>query len=299
MKWRIPAKTFLIGEYAAIEGGSAIILTTTPCFTVSLVEGNQHEGIHPDSPAGQWWATHRIPAKSLAWHDPYHGIGGLGASSAQFIGAYLASCHLLHVKPSQQVLLDAYFQSCWNGEGVRPSGYDVTAQTQNRCVYINRRQHSLETYDWVFDDIAFLLLHSGEKLATHYHLRHHHLATLSTTFLSNIAEQARQAFKQGDSGQLIDAINAYQQELQQLHLTSVHSLDYLTHLKEKYPILAAKGCGAMGADVLLLIMPADGLALHSKNLLEEGWVILASSQDLYKGKTLLKNNPPKTLEILP
>lgn len=298
MKWHIPAKTFLLGEYAAVAGGSAIILTTTPSFTLALVEGEHHQAIHPDSPAGQWWASHRIPAKSLAWQDPYEGKGGLGASSAQFIGAYLASCHVLQVKPSQQVLLDAYWQSCWSGEGLRPSGYDVTAQTQNRCVYLNRRQHILECYDWVFPDLAFLLLHSGQKLATHYHLRHHSLPS-SIQHLSRIAEQARQAFMRADSSQFIDAINSYQQQLQQLQLTSLHSLQHLARLKQKYPVLAAKGCGAMGADVLLLIMPAQGIAQHRKKLQQEGWTILASSSDLYTGKVLLKNNPPKTLEILP
>ena len=36
MKWRIPAKTFLLGEYAAVAGESAIVLTTSPCFELSL-----------------------------------------------------------------------------------------------------------------------------------------------------------------------------------------------------------------------------------------------------------------------
>ena len=29
MKWQIPAKTFLLGEYAALAEASAILLTTT------------------------------------------------------------------------------------------------------------------------------------------------------------------------------------------------------------------------------------------------------------------------------
>lgn len=298
MKWTIPAKTFLVGEYAALEGGSAIILTTSPSFSLSLVAGDAHSGLHPESPAGQWWATHRIPNQSLAWHDPYQGKGGLGASSAQFIGVYLASCHSLQIKPSPQVLLEAYFQSCWTGEGIRPSGYDVTAQTQNRCVYINRQQQQLECYDWVFKDLAFLLLHSGQKLATHYHLRHHAFTEV-TNDLSAITELARQAFQANNSTLLIEAVNNYQQQLHALNLVAAHSLAHLKRLKQKYPILAAKGCGAMGADVLLLVMPEQGIALHAQNLARDGWTILASNNDLYTGRALLKNNPPKTLEILP
>lgn len=298
MKWRIPAKTFLVGEYAALAGDSAILLTTSPCFEVSFAQGEQSEDIHPESPAGQWWMTHRMPGQSLKWHDPYYGKGGLGASSAQFIGAYLASCHLLHVKASRQVLLDAYYQSSWRGEGLRPSGYDVLAQTQHRCVYINRQNDVVETWDWPFQDIAFLLLHSGQKLATHYHLQS---TTLPPTIgrLSATVEQAREAFELVDSQRLIQAVNDYQQHLTELRLVAPHSLHLLNALKLKANILAAKGCGAMGADVLLLIIPTDSLSAQKQNLIAEGWSILASSHELYAGRALLKNNPPKTLEILP
>ncbi|KTD64421.1 hypothetical protein [Legionella spiritensis] len=298
MNWSIPAKTFLVGEYAALAGGPAIILTTTPCFQTSLIATETLDGIHPESPAGQWWSTHHVSSQGLRWYDPYQGLGGLGGSSAQFIGAYLASCHLLHVKASRQVLLDAYYQSCWRGDGLRPSGYDVLAQTQHRCVYINRHNDMIETYDWPFKDLSFLLLHSGQKLATHYHLQRVSLPS-ATAQLSEIVEQAKSAFEQADSALLIKAVNDYQQQLADLGLVARHSLNYLDRLKSKYHISAAKGCGAMGADVLLLILPNDTLDFQKQNLEEEGWTVLASSRDLYTGKTLLKNNPPKTLEILP
>lgn len=298
MKWLIPAKTFLVGEYAAVLGGPALVLTTTPCFEVTLVDGNHHEGIHPDSPAGQWWASHRIPDKGLMWRDPYEGKGGLGASSAQFLGTYLASCHLLHIKPSHKVLLDAYYQSSWRGEGLRPSAYDLLAQSQHRCVYVNRKLGIMQSYDWVFDDIAFLLVHSGQKLMTHYHLQRISLPD-SMHELSVVAESARTAFEQGCSDQLIAAVDAYQQHLTARGLVAQHSLEHLQALKLKKNILTAKGCGAMGADVLLLIVAKDSLANVSQDLVVDGWNVLASSHDIYTGSELLQNNTGKILEILP
>ena len=298
MKRLIPAKTFLVGEYAAVLGGPAIVLTTTPCFEMTLVDGNHHEGIHPDSPAGLWWASHRIPDKSLIWRDPYEGKGGLGASSAQFLGTYLASCHLLHIKPSHKVLLDAYYQSSWRGEGLRPSAYDLLAQTQQRCVYVNRKLGIIETYDWVFDDIAFLLVHSGQKLMTHYHLKRISLPD-SMHELSIVAESARAAFRQGCSDQLIAAVDSYQAHLTARGLVAQHSLEYVQALTLKKHILTAKGCGAMGADVLLLLVAKDALPEVSQNLVVDGWTVLASSQDLYTGSKLLQNNAGKILEILP
>lgn len=298
MKWRIPAKTFLLGEYAALQQAGAIILTTSPCFEVALVEGKHSSTIHPQSPAGQWWATHTIPNYSLEWTDPYHGCGGLGASSAQFIGAYLASCHLLHIKPEKEVLLEAYFQCAWNGEGLKPSGYDVIAQSQSRCVYINREQQITQSFDWVFNDIGFLLLHSNQKLATHYHLRSTQLPT-GLDRLATIVEQGKQAFEQSNSALLIESVNAYQQTLSNLKLTAKHSLEQIEELKKQGSILAIKGCGALGADVLLLLIPQEYMEQQTHYFRLQGWTVLGSSQSLYAKKALIKNNPRKTLEILP
>lgn len=163
MKWSIPAKTFLLGEYAAVMEESAIVLTTSPCFELSLNHHAELSGIHPESPAGQLWQRKKQGDYGLSWFDPYQGRGGLGASSAQFIGAYLACSNSLHASPSADDLLNAYFEYAWNGEGLRPSGYDVLAQAKHGCVYINRRKHIIECYQWAFADIGFILLHSGKN----------------------------------------------------------------------------------------------------------------------------------------
>ncbi|KTD17471.1 mevalonate kinase family protein [Legionella jordanis] len=298
MKWRIPAKTFLLGEYAAIAGGSAIVLTTTPYFELSVSDDNVLHGIHPNSPAGQWWLHHRLSGQGLLWQDPYHGKGGLGASSAQFIGTYLAICHRLKMTADPQSLLAAYYETSWSGEGLKPSGYDVLAQTQNRCVYINRQKDIMHSYDWLFSDIKFLLLHSGQKLETHYHLQRLSLTTPMNS-LSDISEQGREAFEKGDSKALVEAVNYYQQELIALNLVAPHSLKYIRAFREQSDVLAAKGCGALGADVILLIVSNDAFATKVQDLTHEGWDILATSDSLYKGRALLKNKTHKTLEILP
>ncbi|WP_229776915.1 hypothetical protein, partial [Alicyclobacillus cellulosilyticus] len=122
MVWSIPAKTFLLGEYAVLANGPALILTTSPCFKISMVAESSLSGIHPESPAGKYW-TNCKQAKGLSFYDPYHGLGGMGASSAQFIGAYLASLtdsEPVHVSS----LLETYFNYAWNGKGLCPSGYD-------------------------------------------------------------------------------------------------------------------------------------------------------------------------------
>lgn len=295
MSWQIPAKTFLVGEYAALAGAPALILTTTPCFELSKTNEGALGAIHPESPAGRWWANHPIPTAGFHWHDPYQGIGGLGASSAQFLAVYLATQESNTADLS--TMLEAYYQSAWQGVGVRPSGYDVLAQSQHQVVYIHRQKNQIETYPWVFEDIAFVLLHSGKKLATHEHLQTSILPE-SMDVLTQIVEDAKIAFQTVDSQRLIHAVNNYYEELKVLNRVADNTITAINTLCEEHKILAAKGCGAMGADVFLLVIPAETLDLQVNQLHEQGWTIVATSKQLYAGDPLMKKKLHKTLELL-
>ena len=279
MKWSIPAKTFFLGEYAAIAGAPAILLTTTPCFEVKLTPEPGLQGIHPDSPAGRLWAEQGVVDRGLLWHDPYSGCGGLGASSAQWLGAWYASHHLQHKQVTQDEMLSAYFQSAWQGIGVRPSGYDVLAQSRHGCVYIHRERVQCQTYVWPFDDLAFILLHTGQKLATHQHLESLTL-TDEIEQLAAIVLSAKSAFESAESTRVIEAVNAYHQRLLQLGLVASHTLALIELLQKNTDILAIKGCGAMGADVLLLLVPANRLTYCCNHLSAMGLKMLATSEHL-------------------
>lgn len=165
MKHIIPAKTFLMGEYIALAGGPAIVLTTTPTFEL-LDSFSEQMPFHKDSPAGKFCREMNI--SHLSWRDPYAGLGGLGASSAQFVGAYRAYCSQQNILFSADKMLETYFQFAWSGKGECPSGYDVLAQIEEQCVLI--QQHCAISYAWPFSDLGFILLHTNQKLATHEHL---------------------------------------------------------------------------------------------------------------------------------
>jgi len=278
MTWTIPAKTFLLGEYAALQDGPAIVLTTTPCFEVGLSKEQEAPVIHPDSPAGLFWKNANIDSQ-LTWHDPYQGIGGLGASSAQFLGAYLATTPQSTL--DQDALLEAYWACSWQaGQGVRPSGYDVLAQASSGCVYINRQDDACTSYNWPFTDMAFILLHTGDKLPTHHHLQAIRL-TEAMDALTSIVLSGKEAFEQADSTQLIDAVKAYHQALTALDLVAERTREQLARLAESQDVLACKGCGAMGADVLLVLVPSNRLLACKQRFDLEGWPVLATSDDLY------------------
>lgn len=279
MKWSIPAKTFFLGEYAAIAGAPAIILTTKPCFEVTLTNEPGLQGIHRDSPAGQLWAQQGHVDSGLLWHDPYHGCGGLGASSAQWLGAWYASNYLKKIQSTPDEMLDAYFQTAWQGTGVRPSGYDVLAQSLSGCVYIHRRKAQSHCYTWPFQDLAFVVLHTGEKLATHHHLQSLNL-TSEIEPLATLVESAKSAFESANRTRIIEAVNAYHQCLLKLNLVASHSLHQIIALQKNPDVLAIKGCGAMGADVLLLLVPQNRLAETCNQAALMGLKLLATSDDL-------------------
>ncbi|MGL5741831.1 MAG: hypothetical protein ACRCXC_04425 [Legionella sp.] len=288
MKLSIPAKTFLLGEYAAIAGASAIVLTTSPCFELTLSPPAGLTGIHPDSPAGRWWQQQLHAHKEgLTWHDPYAGRGGLGASSAQFLGSYLARCFLEHKTPYLNHMLDAYYQSSWMGKGLKPSGYDVIAQAQQGCVYINKQKELIKSYAWPFEDVSFFLIHTGVKLATHHHLQDTSMPD-RLDFLSSLVDEAEHAFEKVDSKKLIAVINAYNQELTHLNLVAEHSLALINQFKEYPKLLAIKGCGALGADVLLLITSSKQAPILFEQLRHK-WTIIATEKNIFLQDPLIKS----------
>ncbi|WP_419419271.1 hypothetical protein ACNVED_12120 [Legionella sp. D16C41] len=296
MKWQIPAKTFLVGEYAALVEGPAILLTTEPNFEFSLRKSNSL--IHPNSPAGRLWEQYGRALTEISWTDPYQGLGGLGASSAQFIGSYLAARYLNEETLSLDDLLETYYKYAWSGQGVRPSGYDVLAQVHHGCVYIDKLTREVHCYDWIFQDISFILLHTGNKLATHSHLQAVALPD-DLSILITIIEQAKAAFSDGNSNQLIMAIDAYQEALTHLNFVAPTTLDFIKGFKTNPDVLTIKGCGALGMDVLLLIVPHARLNAVVNLLVKEKWSVLATSENLYRGKSLLARNQLTTTATCP
>lgn len=278
MKWLIPAKTFLVGEYAAVEEGSAIILTTQPCFELALHANDLNE-IHPHSPAGIWWEQNNFNLADLMWMDPYRGRGGLGASSAQFLASYLASCIQQNTQPVLTDLLEAYYKVSWSGQGIRPSGYDVIAQSQHACVFINKQQKIIESFAWVFNNLSFYIVHTGIKLATHEHLK---MTSLPTKIqdLSSIADKARNSFVSMDDQLLIKSINEYHNALKELNLVHSNTLSLIDDLKQNPRILAIKGCGALGTDTLFILTEKNNAQRLEMKLNSMGLTVLATEHQL-------------------
>ncbi|WP_413294256.1 hypothetical protein ACLSU7_03965 [Bdellovibrio sp. HCB185ZH] len=265
----IPGKTFLVGEYLALHGGPTLSALTKPCFELIAQKANysgksgEQAGslgsIHPESPAGKFILDHSdyFNKFDLQFSDPYQGMGGFGASTAQFLGAYA----LWMYQESHQIgmeapfdfkhLLSVYQKYAWSGQGTPPSGADLIAQMKGSMCFFEKRKGLVSVAGWPFEDLEFYLIHTGNKVATHEHLKS--LKEFDSSVLEKAAYQVQDAFATANSAELLAGVKAYAQALQSLGFTCEPTLKLLEGIRAVPGVLAAKGCGALGADVLFVL----------------------------------------------
>lgn len=222
MKISCPSKTFLCGEYAVIDGGPAILLATPPYFVLD----------------------------HSRFMDPYRGAGGFGASGARFV---LALKKMGYSDPWK--VWEKYRRSGFYG-----SGADVVAQWVGGITFFHAEQKIIENLIWPFQHLLIALIHTGYKIQTHKHLqalnRHHRESGHPANFksLESIVLRTYQALKQADQESFLMAVGDYAAELNQLNLVCDHTGVILSKMKGCPYILASKGCGALGADVILAVI---------------------------------------------
>lgn len=267
----IPSKTFLLGEYLALKGGPAVIALTQPVFSL-----DPQKKLHPDCMAARFWRE--ITQKPCEWglKDPYAGKGGLGASSAEFLLAYQ---QIYGDFKNLQHLHQCYLQYADPKASQKPSGYDVLAQTSQACAVVQSHPLSVTSLTWNLSDIGFFLIHTGKKLKTHEHLQKS-LEIPNWAQMAKATEQAIMGLESQQADLLIQAILNFSNCLSQAGFVAEHTQILLEQL-ELEPILAAKGCGALGADVILVIYEK-----HQKQYLNEKFKlksldILATEADLF------------------
>ncbi len=303
MKVRLsaPSKTFLLGEYFVLQGGGALVLSTKPRFTLNAVKSTAAKnedliyGVHPSSPAGRYFSHNSIFAKwKISFEDPHDGLGGFGASSAQFmllycLGEMISSGEFTENDSSEGVwprfaTAPGFLEKMWSTYqeySDAGSGADVLAQFAGKVAAVNMGPISTEVLDWPFAHYSFALVRTGRKLATHTHLKS--VKTLDTSKLAEIFKAGVQSFESEDVKSFIDSINSYQKALQALDLVAPESLELVEALQATEAVTAVKGCGAMGADVLFVMYKNDKEATVRDRLNLLNLPIVATSADISHG----------------
>jgi mevalonate kinase len=271
MSIMIPSKTFLLGEYLALKGGPALIALTNPSFSI-----DPNKTLHPDCMAAKFWT--KLTKTPCRWglNDPYQGKGGLGASSAEFLLAYQ---QLYGNFKNLQHLHQCYLECASPNATQKPSGYDVLAQTSNACAVVETNPISVTSLPWIFSDIGFFLIHTGKKLKTHEHLQ----KGLEISHWQQMAKATEQAILGLESNQadlFVQAILSFAQCLSRSGFVASHSQILIEQFQSE-PILAVKGCGALGADVIFIVYEKQYKAYLKEKYLAKGLDILATEADLF------------------
>lgn len=290
----VPSKTYLTGEYAVLAGGSAIVLNTGPRFELRASRGEGVQGIPSGSPA-DGWLKQRQPLLNnwkLEFIDPHAGRGGFGASGAQFVLAH-AFTSLLQMSlesamigvaqaTSNQVeiihsatkietnaleaviakidtaimLLDP--KDVWNDYQIfskHGSGADLLAQMEGNVALVNMAKCEATSQGWPYKDMGFAIVRTGEKIPTHEHLN-----TLVSDNLQALREPALDAvtaFGLENSQEFAKRVKSYGYALKELGYQAPKTLELLKPIEAQEWCLAAKGCGAFGADTIVVLFKAS------------------------------------------
>lgn len=288
---RVPGKTFFVGEYLALYGGPSIVMTTAPCFEFSWVKesGKSTHPFHGESPAGRF-LNRRLgdDGYRFDFKDPYDGIGGLGASTAEFAGAWIFDRTLkdLGLLSDGQVVdrLDDHRQSVvpkwtserWGGNRFRDvlddylgtyqesevagSGADLVSQMTGGLAVWDARTDEMRRFSWPYKDLSLTLLFTGHKLKTHEHLaKARRLSEATTDDMRFWVEEAIQSLALEDADRLTASVRGFGKVLSDMGLVADTTSQFLRELADLSGVRAAKGCGAMGSDTLLILHDTSAL----------------------------------------
>ncbi len=292
-----PGKTFLIGEYAVLEKAPAVLVNTKPRFYFFVTSGKCTNFFHSESPAGQW--LKRYPSVSQSYHieswDPHFGKGGFGLSSAQFNLAYLLWWILKGESPEKINLLKMWEDyGSLKFPGQKPSGVDIISQWMGELCLFTPNPFYACSIQWPFPDLDFFLIRTGIKLSTWEHLNQIQVGKKFSA-LSDLAEKAFTYVKNSNTEAFVATLKEYANCLEQQNLVHQKTLFFLNEIKKVKLIVAAKGCGALGAEVIAVFFhPKDkqtvrdilaqtefGKSSHEDNVADEN--IMADSSHLSQG----------------
>jgi hypothetical protein len=264
----VGSKIFLLGEYQVLKPGAALLVSVEPRFkmivkravTPGSLERPLLAGINVGSPADLYYRQELGFFKDWEFEfiDPHAGRGGFGASTAQMVllQGFREGDEGFH-SHSQfdfdlRKLHKKYLEVASGAAGTPPSGADLLAQFQGGMVEIDLGASKIERHSWPFPQWQVLFFATGQKLATHEHLKN--IAELDVESLRVAYQQTLRAFRDGQAMAFAEGFRRYQQELAIKGWQASTTTNFLEAIHRLNGVVAAKGCGAMGADVIAVLV---------------------------------------------
>jgi hypothetical protein len=142
-------------------------------------------------------------------------------------------------------------------------GADILAQFAGEVSRVNTSAVTTECLSWPYPDLGFAVVRTGTKTATHIHLatldRGAALRTFGSRGVRLLLHSAR-----GDGKIFAARVNEYGEILKRMRLQAPRTLELLSAIKSQPWCLGAKGCGALGADTILLLFEKGDSAMAAE-----------------------------------
>ncbi|MCK6599731.1 MAG: hypothetical protein L6Q37_15300 [Bdellovibrionaceae bacterium] len=254
------------------------------------------------SPAGLFYAQieKNLSEWEILFYDGYQRKGGFGASTAQFLGLFLFH-QWLQGKTAGSLELKELIRVYWKNQASKkkfpdnlnqvykfPSGHDLLAQCFPGFHFIKKNwtfenQNKKEKFvdssisdfeidigllPWPFSGINLFLVFTGNKIPTHIHLEQ--LQNFNFDELLAVQEKIQFSFKNKLETEFIVNLKKWRELLNEKNFVCSATIELVKKLESHAEILFAKGCGALGSDVLFVLGSATGTSKIKKVIMELG-----------------------------
>ena len=282
----IPSKTFLIGEYAILNGGPCLLANTLPCFDFIINTNSEKlsHPFHPQSAASLYIEKNKKLFSNTKIELSKDLPSGFGLSGAEWNCVLTLSCLLKNKEMSSvHQVWEEYKKLSKN-----TSGADVVSQKLGDLCCFSSDPFDAKNLKWNFSDLQFSFILTGESLDTWNHMKDFKNKDLS--HLIRISSCCVNAVKSSDEELFIQSIKEYADELKKQQWVTEVSHNILEKIKSFPQIKAAKGCGAMGAESIIFFFKKEDKEILMKSIQKE----LSPKQSIRdgvfsKGVTILTN----------
>lgn len=257
--------------------GKGILLLTPFEFRLCLSSSDTFHisGIKENSPTYNFFKKHFEIFKnfSIDFYDPYKSQeflqkisknfsyeGGFGSSSAAFALIYKAYLEITKC----EFCLDKYYEDFLESSKAKdtiykPSGADICSQYANNHIIFDGRRKTFENIKLNLKNFGIAIFKTGVKVNTHEHIiRLNSIDPSKLNFFANKAIEAILELKNQENQNfliknLADSINNFYNEAQKLGIVIESTKKWIDVLMTIDGVLAAKGCGALFADSIVLL----------------------------------------------
>lgn len=274
MKYIIPSKTFVVGEYNVMFNGEGVLLATHPCFFIEISDAitiNEDLDFHDFS----------VPRKDIVITG--NDKAGFGKSSAGFLALFK---HLIYGHLTENDSIDIkrmleFYKSISLSKN-KPSGADIVTQLLgNITIFANEKSYSV---NWPFEKYEILIFKTKTKIKTYEHLSQDlHISNRDLVAMQDQVNSVKTGLKNQKIYDVINGINQYNKVLFGLGLVSEETQELLKEIKNDENILATKGCGALCNDVIITLNDKANSDSIKKNLESLGLKYTSSTDNLSGG----------------